>query len=171
MSWGNKDYANNIPTYLAANYPGNTNVYLVNSSRMANSGAIGESVSHQGWVKVYPGKGSIKSATVVNPDKTKNYATANLIFTGANTSPASGNVVVSGTGISQTFAVNIINSGKNYTTPLVITANSAVESNNALLNFSYVGSGRLGRNLTETLVAISDITTISANSANTFFTD
>jgi hypothetical protein len=170
--WGNKDLANNAPKYLNYNHPGNTNVYMVNAGRIANSGAIGESVVHQGWVKVYPGKGSLKTITFDTSSLTANtYSSANLVFTGTNDFPAKGNVVITGTGLSSSVTVNINDPGKGYSDKLVITADSSVNANNADLKFTYTGDGRMGRNLTETMVTLSEPKSIVANSAITYFKD
>lgn len=60
--WGNKDLANNVPKFLntgAANtYFSNTNVYLVDDTRLANATfGNGKAVAHEGWVKITEGSG------------------------------------------------------------------------------------------------------------------
>lgn len=166
--WKNTDqYANNMPKYLDTNYPGNTTVYLINQERIANSGAIGESVVHQGWVKVYPGVGPLTTITVDSYDSTKKYANADLIIRGVGAN-AVANLVVTGTGANN-LAVSITNSGAGYWSNTKITANTT-DANNGSLTFSFSG-GRIGRDLTETLVALSNAYSVTANSANTFFKD
>lgn len=166
--WGNKDLANNVPKYLNYNHPGNNTVYLINPSRIANSGPIGESVVHQGWVKVYPGEGPLSTIKINTFNAANTYANAKLEITGAGVNAAA-NLVVTGTG-SNDLSVVITNSGSGYTSNTQITANSASNANNKTLTFSFSG-GRIGRDLTETLVALSAVPEIKANNAVPFFKD
>lgn len=164
-TWGNKDWANNAPKFLDSNYPGNTDIYLVNSTRLSNvNSALANSVAHQGWVKIHTGKGSLETITLVsgfNPSKT--YENANLVFTGANTTTASANIDFSGA----SPVINIFNKGGGYTSNTIITTDSS-NANNANLAFSFAG-GRIGRDLPETIVALSDPTVTSATSGGKYF--
>lgn len=166
--WKSSDsLANNMPKYLDTNYPGNTNVYLVNAHRMHNASSIlANSVAHQGWVKVYPGQGSLETISFVAGSNVagNQYATANLIITGANTHSAKANVVVSGS----TFTVNILDKGAGYTSNTTIVADNSVQANNSDLKFSFSG-GRIGRNLSEVMVALSSPNVTNANSGGKYF--
>lgn len=161
--WSNKDWANNAPKFLDTNYPGNTNVYLVNSNRMHNANSVlVNAIAHQGWVKVYPGEGSLEKINVSVPAG-HTYANANLVFTGANTKIAKANITFNGV----TAKININDIGSGYTSNTIITTDSA-EANNALLTFTFSG-GRIGRNSTETLVAMSNVNVTSATSGGYYF--
>lgn len=164
--WGNKDYANNVPKYLDSNHPGNTNVYLVNASRIANAASVaGKSVSHQGWVKVKQGTGYIQTITVSGVNTSLTYANAYLNFAGSNTSPANGQVVVSGTN-NVTIVINTGGAGFASTPTVTSLGNNA---NNANLVFNVVMGGRAGRIQTETLVALSEPVVTDKDSGSPYF--
>lgn len=163
--WGNIDYANNIPKYLATNYPGNTNVYLVSDSRLANATfGNGEAVAHAGWVKINQGTGFISAIAVSNVTSTLRYANAYLTIPGANTTPANAQLIVlNGNNVSL-----VLNSyGAGYAN---IPAVSATGANNALLTFTVTPGGRMGRVQPETLVTLSEMTVTDANSGLPYFT-
>lgn len=168
--WGNKDYANNIPKYLNTNHPGNTNVYLVNSSRLANvvyPAGVGENVGiHTGWVKVFQGTGFIKSIAVSNVSPTRVYTNTFLTIVGANTSPANAQLLVTGAaGNNLTIILNT--GGAGFNTAPTITAAGA---NNNTLVFSVTPGGRMGRVQYETMVAMSTPSVTDANSGLPYFT-
>lgn len=168
--WGNKDYANNVPKYLntgaSGTYISNSNVFLVDSKRIANATfGSGKAVAHQGWIKVVQGTGFVAGLTVANVNTSLTYANSYLTFTGANTTPANGQIVVHG-GTDITIVLNSTGSGYN-TAPTV----AASGANNSGLVFSVIAGGRMGRVQAETLVALSDpIITDSANSGLPYFT-
>lgn len=168
--WGNKDYANNVPKYLntgaAGDYISNSNVFLVDSKRIANATfGGGKAVSHQGWVKIIQGTGFVAGLSVANVNTSLRYANSYLSFAGANTTPANGQIVVDGTS-NVTIVINSAGSG--YNTAPTVTASGA---NNSGLVFTVVPGGRMGRVQAETLVALSDPTlTDSANSGLPYFT-
>jgi len=165
--WGNKDYANNIPKYLNTNHPGNTNVYLVNSSRLANASfGGGKAVAHQGWVKINQGTGFIQSIQVSNVSPTRVYTNTYLTIVGANTSPANAQILVTGAaGNNVTVILN--NGGAGFSSVPTITAAGA---NNNTLVFTVTPGGRMGRVQAETLVALSQPTVTDANSGLPYFT-
>jgi hypothetical protein len=168
--WGNKDYANNVPKYLntgaSGAYISNSNVFLVDSRRIANATfGNGKAVAHQGWVKVIQGKGFVAGLTVANVVSTLKYSNTYLSFTGANTTPANAQIVVYN-GNNVTIVLNSPGSG--YNTAPTVTASGA---NNTGLIFTVVPGGRMGRVQAETLVALSNPTiTDSANSGLPYFT-
>lgn len=162
--WGINDYANNAPKYLNTNHPGNTNVFLVGASRMANATfGSGKAVAHQGWVKVIPGVGHVQSISVSNV-ASHVYSNTFLSIVGANTTPANARMVVTGT---NNITVVVNSTGSGYTALPTITAEGA---NNTSLIFTAVGGGRLGRVQAETLVAISSPNITDANSGLPYFT-
>lgn len=168
--WGNKDYANNVPKYLntgsAGSYISNSNVFLVDSKRMANATfGAGKAVAHQGWVKVTQGTGYVAGLTVANVNSSLTYANAYLSFTGSNTTPANGQIVVHG-GNNVTIVLNSAGAGYNTAPTVAVTG-----ANNASLVFTVLPGGRMGRVQAETLVALSDPTlTAPATSGLPYFT-
>lgn len=169
--WGNKDYANNVPKYLNTGAPGayisNSNVYLVDSKRIANATfGSGKAVAHQGWVKVTQGTGYVAGLTVSNVNTALTYANSYLAFTGTGTSAANAQMVVHG-GNNITIVLHSAGAGYN-TAPTVAASNTA---NNASLVFTVRPGGRMGRVQAETLVALSDPTLTSpATSGLPYFT-
>lgn len=164
--WGNKDYANNVPKYLDTNHPGNTNVYLVNSGRLANAtfgNANNHAVAHQGWVKITQGTGPVIGIAVSNV-ASKVYSNGYLSIAGANTKPANASLFVLG---SNNVSVVINNPGAGYASAPTVTANGA---NNETLVFTATVGGRAGRVQAETLVALSNPVITDANSGLPFFT-
>ena len=164
--WGINDFANNVPKYLNNNYPGNTNVFLVNSARLANATfGAGKSVTHQGWVKIYQGTGYVAAISISNNSLTKTYANGYLSIVGANTSSANAQLVVNGT---SNLSIIINNPGAGYNTAPTITSNG--NSNNSQLIFTVTPGGRMGRVQAETLVALSSPNVTNANSGLPYFT-
>ena len=162
--WGNKDYANNAPKYLNTNHPGNTNVYLVNASRLANATfGSGKGVAQQGWVKVFQGTGPVVSIAVSNV-ASRTYSNTYLSFVGANTTPANASLLVLGT---NNVSVILNSGGAGFTTAPTITAAGA---NNTTLTFTATMGGRANRVRAETLVALSNSTITDANSGLPYFT-
>ena len=138
--WGKLDYANNEPQYLQTNHPGNSNVYLVTTSRLANATfGGGESVAHQGWVKVFQGTGFVKDITVSNVNSNLVYTNTFLTIAGSNTTSANAKMVVTG---GNNVSVVVIVNGDGYSDIPTITASG---SNNSTLLFSAVAGGRMGR--------------------------
>lgn len=163
--WGKNDFANNAPKYLNTNHPGNTNVFLVNASRLANATfGGGKAVSHQGWVKVNQGTGFVAGVTISNNSSSLTYANTWLTFSGANTSPANGQLVVRGT---SNLTIVMHNPGAGYNTAPTVTATGA---NNGSLIFTVTPGGRMGRVSAETLVALSSPNVTDANSGLPYFT-
>ena len=163
--WGINDFANNAPKYLNTNHPGNTNVFLVDSARLANATfGGGKAVCSQGWVKVFQGTGYVAGVSISNNSSTKTYANAWLTFVGANTSPANGQLVVNGT---SNLSIVMQNPGAGYNTAPTITAGNG---NNATLVFTVTPGGRMGRVQAETLVALSSPNVTDANSGLPYFT-
>ena len=163
--WGNKDFANNAPKYLNTNHPGNTNVFLVNSSRLANASfGRGKAVSHQGWVKVKQGTGFIAGISISNNSSSLTYSNTYLTIPGANTSQANARLVVNGT---SNLSIVINNPGAGYNTAPTITASGA---NNTTLIFTVTPGGRMGRVQAETLVTLSSPQVTNANSGLPYFT-
>lgn len=165
--WGNKDYANNIPKFLDTNHPGNTDVYLVSSSRLSNATfGNGKGVAHQGWVKIKQGTGPVVGISVANVNANLSYANGFVTFSGANTTPANARVVVIGT---NNVSVVLNSGGSGFTT--APTASSTVaNSNNSTLTFTVTMGGRSGRVQAETLVALSNTIITDANSGLPYFT-
>lgn len=162
--WGNKDLANNKPKYLDNNHPGNTNVFLVDSSRLANASfGGGKAVSHQGWVKVQPSTGFIKSITVSNSNSSLTYTNTFLSIVGANTVPANASLLVSNGSLS----VVVHSPGEGYSSVPTVSASGG---NNATLVFTVVPGGRMGRVTSEVLVAMSNCNVSDANSGLPYFT-
>ena len=162
--WGKKDYANNIHKYLSTNHPGNTNVYLVNSGRLANATFGGDkAVAHQGWVKINQGTGFVSSIAVSNVSA-KVYTSGYLAIAGANTTAANARMVVTG---GNNISIIINNVGAGYNTTPTITASGA---NNNTLVFTASMGGRAGRIIPETLVVLSDPQVTDANSGLPYFT-
>lgn len=164
--WGNKDYANNVPKYLNTNHPGNTNVYLVNSSRLANASfgnSVNHAVAHQGWVKINQGTGPVTSIAVSNV-ASRVYSNGFLSISGANTTPANASLFVLG---SNNISIVINNPGAGYSSAPTVTATGA---NNSTLVFTTTVGGRAGRVQAETLVALSAPTITNANSGLPYFT-
>lgn len=161
--WGTKDFANNEPKYLQTNWPGNTNLYLVNASRLANASfGGGEAVAHQGWVKINQGTGFVSGIAVSNVNSSI-YSNTYLTIAGANTTPANAQMVVlNGNNIS--VVVNV--KGAGYANIPTVTA---AGSNNTTLVFSVTPGGRMGRIQPETLVALSQPIVTDANSGGTYF--
>lgn len=164
--WGTKDFANNEPQFLQTNHPGNTNVYLVSTSRLANATfGEGEAVAHQGWVKINQGTGFVAGLAVSNANSSLTYANAYLSFAGANTTPANGQVVVlNGNNVSVVVNVN----GEGYADIPTVSAGSS--ANNAGLVFTVTPGGRMGRVQSETLVTLSETNVADANSGLPYFT-
>lgn len=164
--WGNKDLANNIPSYLNSNHPGNTNVYLVSAGRLANASfgnSTNHAVAHQGWVKITKGTGYISSIAASNVSS-KVYSNVFLTISGANTTQANARLVVNGT---NTVSVVVNNPGAGYTTAPTITATGA---NNTTLVFTATMGGRANRVQAETLVVLSNTAVSNANSGLPYFT-
>lgn len=165
--WGNKDYANNVPKFLTNNHPGNTNVYLVSDSRLANATfGSGKAVAHKGWVKINQGTGFVKELSVSNVNSNLTYANGYITFVGANTTPANARVYVTG-GNNVTIILN--NGGAGYNSAPTATSTVA-NSNNSTLVFTVTPGGRMGRVQSETIVALSDTTITDANSGLPYFT-
>lgn len=172
--WKNTDaQANNYPHYLDTNHPGNTDIYLVNASRMANAtfgtgGANGETpLAHQGWVKINQGKGFVGALAVSNVVPTLRYTSGFLTFAnGGASTAANAQIVVTGTGANNVTIV-INNAGIGYNTAPTVTASGA---NNTGLVFTVTPGGRMGRVSAETLVALSTPTVTNANSGLPYFT-
>lgn len=163
--WGNQDFANNAPKYLNTNHPGNTNVFLVNSSRLANASfGDGKAVAHQGWVKINQGTGFVAGISISNNSSTKTYANGYLTITGSSTSQANAQLVVNGT---SNLSIIINNPGAGYNTAPTITSSGG---NNAQLIFTVTPGGRMGRVQAETLVALSSPNVTDANSGLPYFT-
>lgn len=161
--WGNIDYANNAPKFLDTNHPGNTDVYLVSSSRLANATfGSGKAVAHQGWVKIKQGTGPITSISVDGGPRT--YTNTYLTIAGANTTPANASLLVLGT---NTVSVVLRSGGTGFASAPTITANGA---NNSTLTFTATMGGRAGRVQAETIVALSETTITDANSGLPYFT-
>jgi hypothetical protein len=164
--WGKIDFANNEPKYLQTNHPGNTDVYLVNASRLANATfGDGEAVAHQGWVKITQGSGFVKGVEVANVSSTLTYANAYLTFTGTNTTAANGQLVVLN-GNQVSVAMNVVGAG--YESAPTVSAGSS--ANNGGLVLTVVPGGRMGRVQSETLVTLSEPTVNDANSGLPYFT-
>lgn len=108
-------------------------------------------------------KGSLETITVSGYDSSKTYKDANLVFTGANTRVASANIKFESAG----SVINITDSGEGYTSNTVITTDSG-EANNAHLKFTFSG-GRIGRDLTETIISLSDPEVTSKTSGGKYF--
>jgi hypothetical protein len=162
--WGKKDFANNEPQYLQTNHPGNTNVYLVNASRLANASfGGGKAVAHQGWVKVNQGTGFVTNITVSNVNTNLVYTNTFLTIAGSNTTPANAKIVVTG-GNNVSVVVNV--NGKGYGSVPTVTATG---TNNSTLIFSVTPGGRMGRVQAETLVVLSDPNVTDANSGGVYF--
>lgn len=162
--WGIKDLANNVPKYLDTNHPGNTNVYLVSASRLANASfGSGKAVAHQGWVKITQGTGSVTGISVANV-KSLTYSNTFLSFSGANTTPANARMVVLG---SNNISIVLNNGGAGFASVPTVTAAGA---NNTTLTFTVTGGGRMGRVQAETLVALSTTNVTNANSGLPYFT-
>lgn len=164
--WGKIDFANNEPKYLQTNHPGNTDVYLVNASRLANATfGGGKAVAHQGWVKINQGTGFVAGLSVSNVNSSLTYANAFLSFAGANTTPANGRVVVlNGNNVS--VVLNVSGSGFEG----VPTVSAGSTANNAGLIITVTPGGRMGRVQAETLVTLSNPTVADANSGLPYFT-
>jgi hypothetical protein len=164
--WGTQDYANNAPKYLNTNHPGNTNLFLVNSGRLANATfGGGKAVAHQGWVKVFQGTGFVQSIAVANVNTSIRYANAYLSIVGANTTKANAQLLVEGPGANQlSIILNAVGAG--YNTAPTITATGA---NNATLVFTVTPGGRMGRVQAETMVALSNPQVSDANSGLPYF--
>ncbi len=161
--WGKKDWANNEPRYLQTNYPGNTNVYLVNAGRLANASfGSGEAVTHEGWVKINQGTGFVSDIAVSNVNSLI-YTNTFLTIAGSNTTPANAKIVVTG-GNTVSVVVNV--KGAGYASVPTVTATGA---NNTTLIFSVTRGGRMGRIQAETLVTLSDPNVTNANSGGTYF--
>lgn len=162
--WGKKDYANNVPKYLNTNWPGNTNVYLVDGGRLANATfAAGHGACHTGWVKVTQGKGFVQAITVSNVNSSLKYSNTYLTITGANTSPANAQILVYN---GNTVVVRLNTPGYGYNTAPTITAAGA---NNTTLRFTVTPGGRMGRVSVETLVTLSNPQVSNANSGLPYF--
>lgn len=164
--WGNKDYANNAPKFLNTNHPGNTNVYLVSASRLANAtfgNSVNHAVAHQGWVKIKQGTGPVVSIAVSNVSS-RVYSNSYLSFSGANTTQANASLVVYGT---NTVSVVINNGGAGYLTAPTI---AGIGANNTTLVFTATMGGRANRVQAETIVALSNTTITNANSGLPYFT-
>lgn len=163
--WGKNDFANNSPKYLNTNHPGNTNVFLVNASRLANATfGSGKAVSHQGWVKVNQGTGFVAGISISNNSSSLKYSNTYLTISGANTNQANAQLVVRGT---SNLSIVINNPGAGYNTAPTITASGA---NNTTLVFTVTPGGRMGRVSAETLVALSSPNVTNANSGLPYFT-
>lgn len=159
--WGNKDLANNVPKYLANNMPYANNVYLVDSARIANTEL---EVTHQGWVKVFQGTGFVKDILVSNSNPSLTYANTYLTITGANTTPANAQLIVSESNVS----ISINNVGAGYLDIPSISA-AVANSNNSSLIFTVVPGGRMGRIQTETLVTLNNPQVSNTNSGMPYF--
>lgn len=169
--WGNKDFANNKPQFLANNIPGSSKVFLVNSGRLANASfGDGVGVSHQGWVNINQGTGWVDALAVSNVNPALSYANAWLDFTqtGASVTNANGYLLVTGTA-ANTVSVVLNSKGAGYNTAPVITANTD-HPNNATLIFTVTPGGRMNRVSAETLVVISTPAVANANSGLPYFT-
>lgn len=163
--WGNKDLANNAPKYLDNNWPGNSNVYLVNSSRLANATfGSGKATAHTGWVKINQGTGYVKEILVSNSNNSITYTNTYLTIAGSNTSPANAQLVVNGT---SNLSIILNDTGAGYNTVPTITASG---SNNSTLIFTAIAGGRIGRVQAETLVCLSDPIVSDANSGLPYYT-
>ena len=166
--WGNKDFANNTPKFLDTNHPGNTNVYMVSSGRLANASfgsANNHAVAHQGWFKVQQGTGYVKSIAVANANVALTYANNFLTIAGANTTQANASLLV----LDNTVSVVLNSGGAGYTITPTVTS-SVANANNNLLTFSVTMGGRANRVQAETLVAVSDVVITDANSGLPYFT-
>lgn len=167
--WGTKDYANNAPKYLNTNHPGNTNVYLVDSGRLANTvyPSTGAHVGiHQGWVKVNQGTGFVQSIAVSNVNSSLRYSNTYLRIVGANTSSANAQLLVEGSG-ANVVSIVLNTPGAGYNTAPTITATGG---NNASLIFTVTPGGRMGRVTYETLVCLANPQVSDANSGLPYFT-
>ena len=167
--WGNKDLANNKPHFLdvgAANtYFSNSEVYLVNSSRLANASfGNDKAVSHQGWVKIKQGTGFVQQLVVSNVNPSLVYSNAWILFYGSNTSAANAKIVVTG---GNNVSVVLNTGGNGYKD--IPTANVS-GTNNSTLIFTVTPGGRMGRVEAETLVAMSSPLVSDANSGLPYFT-
>lgn len=167
--WGNKDYANNVPKFLNTNHPGNTNVYLVDSGRLANASfGGGKAVAHQGWVKVKQGTGFVTGISVSNTNPALKYANTYVSFIGANTRPANAQLLVTGAA-QNVVSVFMIDGGEGYASVPSVRA-AVANSNNSTLIFTLTTGGRIGRVQAETLVALSEPVVTDANSGLPYFT-
>lgn len=166
--WGNTDYANNVPKFLdtgeANTYFSNTNVYLVDNTRLANATfGEGKAVAHEGWVKVIQGTGGVKSIEVSNVNASLVYTNAFVTFAGSNTSPANAQIVVVG---GNNVSVVLNDQGAGYGD---IPTATVAGANNTTLVLTVTPSGRAGRVQAETLVVISDPQITDANSGLPYF--
>lgn len=167
-AWGNKDFANNEPKVLQTNSPGNTNLYMVTDTRLANATfGNGEGVAHAGWVNINQGTGFIKQISVSGGTPTDTFANGFLTITGGGTANTSANarlLVLNGNNVS--IILNTGGSGYE-STPTIA---SPAGANNANLVFSVVMGGRANRVQAETLVALSEESALDANSGLPYFT-
>ncbi len=164
--WGTKDFANNEPKYLQTNTPGNTNVYMVTDTRLANASfGNGKGVAHAGWVKINQGTGFVGGIAVSNVNPAKTYANGWVTFTGANTTPANAQILVLG---GNNVSVILQSGGSGYSA--APTAAASAGANNAELVFTITPGGRMGRVQPEVLVCLSEETAANSNSALPYFT-
>jgi hypothetical protein len=160
-SWGNKDYANNVPKFLYSN----TDVYLATDTRLANATfGQGKAVSHSGWVKIDESTGFIAGLTLSNVNPLLVYTNTFLTITGSNTSIANARMVVVG---GNNVSVIVSSGGVGYASDISVTASGA---NNSTLVFDVVPGGRLGRKQAEVLVALSGEEATDSNSGLPYFT-
>lgn len=166
MSWGNKDFANNEPQYLQTNIPGNTNLYMVTDTRLANASfGNGKGVAHTGWVKINQGTGFVAGIAVSNVNPANTYANGWVTFSGANTTPANARILVLG---GNNVSVILNTGGEGYLS--IPTATASAGANNANLVFTIIPGGRMGRVQPEVLVALSEETALDTNSGLPYFT-
>lgn len=144
------------------------NTYLVNTSRAANAtfgngDVFDNAISHVGWQHVTQGFGFVSAISVSNVSSSLTYANAFVTFTGVNSTPANAKVNVIGT---NNVSVILAATGAGYAS---LPTASASGANNAGLVFTLTPGGRVGRVHSECLVALSNPSPVTANSASPYF--
>ena len=140
----------------------NSNSYITDINGTANNfsvagittaGAHANHASHSGWVSSLTGTGPVDSLTITAGGTL--YANTNtLIFTGANTTPATGTITTNANGVIT--AVAITSGGTGYSSPPVVTVNTATGSGATIVATT---AGRSGRVLHDCLVALPSMAT------------
>jgi hypothetical protein len=140
----------------------NSNTYVTNINGTANNfvvtgitaaGASANHATHNGWVAVMTGTGPVKSLSITAGGTLYTNADA-VVFTGANTAPATASITTNANGTITT--ITLTSGGSGYTAAPTVAVTSA---NGTGAVITAVAGGRAGRVLRNCLVALPSMTT------------
>lgn len=154
--WGNIDQANNAPKYKILPNSPNTGVQLYGTTVVGlddGEAAATGNLASPGWVRVERGTGPVATITI-NSGGT-GYANADTIKVSGGTTNAAATLTTDGNGTITT--VTLTNAGAGFTNVSSSTL-AITTSGGTTANLAFTLGGRAGRVMTETLVALTNMT-------------